>query len=61
MEPLCWGATERTAGVFPRAMSGQDEDFIIQLDLCNFQFLWQCKQSRHFHLLHLILLQQSFY
>jgi hypothetical protein len=59
MEPLCWGTTERTAGVFASAMSGDGEDLITHLDLYHLQILWQPERS-HFHPLHLILLQ-SFY
>ena len=40
MEPLCWCAAEGTAGVFACAMSGNGEDLINHLDLCDLQFFW---------------------
>ena len=60
MEPLCWGATEGAAGMFPRAMSGNGADIIGHLDLCDLQFLRQGERSRYFHLLHTTLLQKYF-
>lgn len=60
MEPLCWSATERTAGMFPCAMSGNSEDIIDHLDLCDLQLLRQGERGRYFHLLHTTFLQKYF-
>jgi len=51
MEPLCWDATEGTAGMFPCAMSSNGEDIIDHFDLRNLQSLWQGERSKYFHLL----------